>query len=92
MGRAGLGVRLVAGLVDAVAMLLLYWIIYLIIEPSHDSYTENFLARMRWAIVVGSVLMIGYSLCDVFLRATPGKLLFKLRVTGALGEPATPGQ
>ncbi|HSI36769.1 MAG TPA: RDD family protein, partial [Tepidisphaeraceae bacterium] len=27
-----------------------------------------------------------------FLRATPGKMLFKLRVTGALGEPATPGQ
>jgi hypothetical protein len=94
MGRAGFGVRLVAGVVDAVAMLLVYWIIYLIIEPSIDGTTNfsTYVARVRWAVIVGTVLMIGYSLCDVFLRATPGKLLFKLRVTGAMGEPPTQGQ
>jgi len=89
MGRAGIGVRLTAGLIDALAIIILYWIFDLIFFPSFETATE---AKVRLSLFFGSLLMVAYSLTDVFFRATPGKLLFKLRVTNAAGYPATQGQ
>lgn len=89
MGRAGIGVRLTAGLIDAIAVMVLYWIFDLIFFPSRETATE---AKVRLSLFFGSMLMVAYSLTDVFLRATPGKLLFKLRVTNGVGYPATQGQ
>lgn len=94
MGRAGIGVRLTAGLIDALAVILLYWIFELIFFPSlaNSDTISSYYAKARGAMSCGALLVIGYSLMDVFLRATPGKLLFKLRVTNAVGNPATQGQ
>ena len=82
---APLPVRAIAGAIDALpvaAAMLIWWLTQ---EQASDS--------VQWLIVVGGVMLyVGHvSVFEAMLGASPGKMIFGLRVVRSDGGPPGPG-
>ncbi len=95
LSKAGMGVRIAAGLIDAVAVVVLYYLVRMILEPGQPKEPKtieeinamldslkNIETRFRIAWFIAALLPIAYSLTDVFLRQSPGKMIMKLKIYG----------
>lgn len=96
MQRAGFGIRLGALIIDAVILMVIYWIVGLVFRPAvhfsegmdADQMMAAAMASVRRAMLISFIVYLAYSLTEVFKAATPGKQILKLKIVDQSGSDA----
>jgi uncharacterized RDD family membrane protein YckC len=97
MGRIGFGMRFVAALIDGIILLVARWILLKpfgytlptnINSSNMQQVLEQAIAAAQRMALVGGILGIAYTLMEVFLATTPGKMVLKQKIVSLGGTPA----
>jgi uncharacterized RDD family membrane protein YckC len=94
MTRIGFGFRFVAAVIDCIALAIIYGVCYTIFKPhitvtaetTFEDVVRQAVNAARWIIIMNTLVVVGYSLTEVFKAASPGKMLMNLSIAGENGE------
>src|SRR5438105_938680 len=94
MTRIGFGFRFVAAVIDCIALAIIYGVCYTIFKPhitvtvetTFEDVVRQAVNAARWIIIINTLVVVGYSLTEVFKAASPGKMLMNLSIAGENGE------
>ena len=98
MERKGFGPRLGAFLIDVVILVVIGTVIRLVLGlgfavglpgmPGGAAPTAANVSAFRTYLILSSVIGLAYSLMEIFMAATPGKMALKMKITRTDGAPA----
>jgi len=97
MLREGFGIRLGAVLLDAVILIVLGFLLALVFGGGATLLLGTGAPNAGHAVgfvglLLGFIISVGYSLTEIFLAGTPGKLVLGLMIADERGVPATTEQ